>query len=126
MCQLFPDLSLKHQFRNGGHVWPVVFEEYPTMKERFGLRAAEKIAKFRMMHLDAFKQTLEEAEKCSSGLKETCQFRDVEAIEASMHPGTWKERKQKFKECRGDLPELCADWKLYEGPEASKACNLSP
>lgn len=86
------------------------------MKARFGREATEKIVRFRTMHTEAYRQVITEAQ--IPGLLESCQFRDVEAIEASVHPQTWESRKKQFNAWRADMPTEAAEWSLYEGQEA--------
>lgn len=88
------------------------------MKKKFGSEAAKKMAQFRATHLDAYKYAIEESK--IPNLASFCQMRDVEMVEASMHPKTWEGRKKKFNAWRDDFPDEAEDWTVYGGIEASE------
>ena len=80
------------------------------------------MVKLRTMHLNAYKQAVQKSGL--PDLEELCQLREVEAIEASMHPDIWKSRKYKFNEWKAAFPTESGAWTLYEGREAAEVCVL--
>jgi len=89
------------------------------MKKKYGQAAAKKMVHFRAMHLNAYREAVEHS-NAPKELKEACQLRDVEAIEASVDPDVWEGRKRKFREWQADMPDEAAAWTLYDGPDAAK------
>jgi hypothetical protein len=90
------------------------------MKRELGQAAAEKLMRFHLAHLDAYKTVAQDA-----GIVEYCQIRDVESVEVSVTAEGWESRKRLFQTWKNDMPLEAKDWNCIEGPEAIKVSVLA-
>jgi hypothetical protein len=96
-------------FRNGGHITPVLYAEYSELKERYGLKTAKMIIRFRLGHLQRIMTVASE-----EGLLEQSQCREVEAFDVFHDLGLFKEAKNKLHVYKEDLPAEAGSYKVYE------------
>lgn len=110
-CQL---KLIRH--RNGGHVNPIIYEEYEDLKHEYGIEGAKKILRFRLKHFAELAKVIEE-----EGLLEETQWRAVEHCEVYFDPDQLQAAQTSFKAFATDMPEEAAKFKLYDAEEAIKA-----
>ncbi|KAI0271727.1 FAD dependent oxidoreductase [Gloeopeniophorella convolvens] len=106
--------------RNGGHVNPPLFHDYKDLKAEFGLDAAKRIIRFRLAHLPALREAVEEADAL-----EHSQLRDIEKLDVYFDQKVFDEQKQALEQWRADMPEEAAGSYVVEGKEASQKFGLS-
>ncbi|KAJ3501174.1 hypothetical protein NMY22_g19016 [Coprinellus aureogranulatus] len=98
--------------RNGGHITPVLYQDYVALKKEHGKDMAQKIVRFRLSHLEELLQVAEE-----EGLLDDSQCRRVEAFDVFHDKDLFSEAKAWFREYKEDLPEESRHYKIYETPE---------
>ncbi|KAK7000892.1 FAD dependent oxidoreductase-domain-containing protein [Favolaschia claudopus] len=67
--------------RNGGHITPVLYHDYPVVRKRLGPEMAKRVIEFRLAHLSALIQVCEEED-----ILEDSQCREVETFDRK----TWR------------------------------------
>lgn len=109
--------------RNGGHLNPPLHHDYVQLKSDFGIESAKRIIRFRLAHLSALREAVEEI-----GALDHSQIRDVENLDVYFDHDTFKKEVQALEVWRKDMPEEAADCRVIEGSEAAKVtiCFFSP
>ena len=105
--------------RNGGHITPVLYQDYVVLKREHGKEMAQKIIRFRLSHLEQLLQVAEE-----EGLLSDSQCRRVEAFDVFHDKKLFGQAKFWLEEYRKDLPEESRNYKVYETPEELEVCDL--
>ena len=75
--------------RNGGHVSPIVYNEYSDLKRVHGMSVAEDILRFRLAHISSLIAVAKEEDLLSES-----QARMVEDFDAFMHPEMFGKAKR--------------------------------
>ncbi|KAI9437016.1 FAD dependent oxidoreductase [Lactarius indigo] len=106
--------------RNGGHINAPLFHDYPQLKSEFGLESAKRIIRFRLAHLPAVREAVDDI-----GALNYSQVRDVEKLDVYFDRGTFEESLKALEEWKADMPEEAAGCCVVEGKEAAKRFQLS-
>ncbi|TFK38630.1 FAD dependent oxidoreductase-domain-containing protein [Crucibulum laeve] len=106
--------------RNGGHITPVLYQDYLLLKEKHGKAMAQKIIRFRLAHLPELLHVAEE-----EGLLVDSQCREVDAFDVFQDQGFYKEAKRKLQEYCAELPSESESYKIHEDAKIIKAFQLS-
>jgi hypothetical protein len=104
-----------HYPRNGGHISPPLFHDYVRLKSEFGVESAKRIIRFRLAHLSALREAVEDID-----VLDHSQIRDVEKLDVYFDHDGFKEEVKAFEIWRDDMPEEAADSRVVEGSEAAK------
>ncbi|KAI0307404.1 FAD dependent oxidoreductase [Multifurca ochricompacta] len=106
--------------RNGGHINPPLFHDYAQLKSEFGIDSAKRIIRFRLAHLSALREAIEDI-----GALDYSQIRRVQKLDVHFDRDTFKEQKKAFEEWRVDMPEEAVGFYVVEGSEVAKEFQLS-
>ncbi|KAG6882502.1 hypothetical protein C0992_011480, partial [Termitomyces sp. T32_za158] len=101
--------------RNGGHITPVLYDQYPELRDTFGRETAAQIIRFRLAHVPALLEVARE-----EGLLEESQCRRVDAFDVFMNQEQFAESKRKLEVYRMELPEEGGEYRVREGETAIK------
>jgi hypothetical protein len=101
--------------RNGGHLNAPLYHDYVQLKSDFGVESAKRIIRFRLAHLPALREAVEEI-----GALDHSQIRDVEKLDVYFDHDTFEEEAQALEVWRQDMPEEAADSRVIAGSEAAK------
>ena len=104
-----------HHLRNGGHISPPLFHDYVRLKSEFGVESAKCIIRFRLAHLSALREAVEDIDALDHS-----QIRDVEKLDVYFNQNEFKEEAEALEIWRNDMPEEAADSRVVEGREAAK------
>jgi hypothetical protein len=86
--------------RNGGHVCPVVYNEYSELKQVHGVSGAQDILRFRLAHISGLIAVAKEENLLSES-----QLRLVEDFDAFMHPEMFGKAKRDLQAFLRDVPK---------------------
>lgn len=106
--------------RNGGHISGPLFHDYSQLKSEFGLESAKRVIRFRLAHLPALREAVEDI-----GTLDYSQVRDVEKLDVYFDLGEFEESLKALEEWKLDMPEEAAGFYVVEGKEATKKFQLS-
>ncbi|KAF6765909.1 FAD dependent oxidoreductase-domain-containing protein [Ephemerocybe angulata] len=98
--------------RNGGHITPVLYQDYVGLKEKHGKDMAVKIIRFRLSHLTQLLAVAKE-----ENLLDDSQCRQVDSFDVFHDKNLFRQAKSWLREYQEDLPEESANYKVYESPE---------
>jgi hypothetical protein len=121
--------------RNGGHITPVLYSEYPLLVARYGAAMAAKHIRFRLAHRHALGLVaLEEAEAEAEAVGgpdnkeelDLCQYRETEALDVYYTPEAWIDAKALLQVFKAGLPKEASAYKVYEKREALEVCHHPP
>jgi hypothetical protein len=104
--------------RNGGHINPLLYTDYPSIKSDQGVDVAKQIIRFRLSH---FPQIL--AAATEENLLDESQCREIEALDVFYDPKSYQIAKSKLATYRRELPEESVTYKCYEGADDMKVGN---
>ena len=107
--------------RNGGHISGPLFHDYPQLKSEFGLDSAKRIIRFRLAHLPALREAVEDI-----GALDYSQIRDVEKLDVYFNRAEFEECLKALEEWKADMPEEASGFCVVEGKEATEVLRLSP
>ncbi|KAG6874130.1 hypothetical protein C0995_005546 [Termitomyces sp. Mi166 len=105
--------------RNGGHITPVLYDQYPELKDAFGAETAAQIIRFRLGHLEALLEAARE-----EGLLEDSQCRRVDTFDVFLSKEQFGESKRKLEMYLKELPEVSKEYRIREGEEVIKELQL--
>ncbi|PFH48210.1 hypothetical protein AMATHDRAFT_150398 [Amanita thiersii Skay4041] len=105
--------------RNGGHITPVLYPHYASLKAEYGIELAKQIIRFRLAHLPLMLKVSAE-----ENLSQDSQCREVEAFDVFHNADLYSQAKKMLSEYQNDLKQESLDYKIYEGPECVKALQL--
>lgn len=108
-------------YRNGGHITPVLYLEYPQLKEALGQDLATKIMRFRLHHLESLLEVAEE-----EGLLEQSQCRRVDTHDVFFDPSHFNTAKQCLAVYCADLPVESRTFRVVETKEELQVHQLYP
>lgn len=106
--------------RNGGHCKDVPFKTYKQWKEIFGVKAAQRLVRFRSSHVPATKKLAEELKQEGFG---DALFRSVESVTAAFDDEIFRELRANMEEWLEDFPEQRGSCAAYEGKDADEVCR---
>ncbi|KAF8266643.1 FAD dependent oxidoreductase [Lactarius quietus] len=106
--------------RNGGHLNGPLFHDYAQLKSEFGLESAKRIIRFRLAHLPALREAVEDISALDYS-----QVRDVEKLDVYFDQGEFEENLKALEEWKADMPEEAAGFSVFEGKEATERFQLS-
>lgn len=86
--------------RNGGHIGPNTYNEYPDLKNRHGRDVALEILRFRWAHIKTLLEVAEEENLLASS-----QARLLIDYDVFFHRHHFEEAKSQLKEFRHEVPE---------------------
>jgi hypothetical protein len=95
--------------RNGGHVAPILYQDYEDLKRRHGKEVAAQIIRFRLSHLDEFL-----AVATKEGLLQDSQCRKVRLYDVFGNNTLYRHAKRLFKIYAQDLPSESSDFEIIE------------
>lgn len=101
--------------RNGGHINAPLFHDYVELKSEFGVESAKRIIRFRLAHLSALREAIEDI-----GVLDYTQIRDVEKLDVYFEQDTFEEHVKALEVWRKDMPEEAAGSRIVEGGDAAK------
>ena len=107
--------------RNGGHINGPLFHDYAQLKSEFGLESAKRIIRFRLAHLPALREAVEDI-----GALDYSQVRDVEKLDVYFDRVTFEENIKALEEWKADMPEEAAGFCVVEGKDATQVLHSSP
>ncbi len=109
--------------RNGGHITPVLYQEYCELKKEYGPQVAAQIIRFRLSHLAELLSIAAE-----EGLLEDSQCRETESYDVYQDTTLYHHAKQLLQVYTEDLPVEGSDFRIIEDKEtlAVRFLLLSP
>ncbi|KAH6917691.1 FAD dependent oxidoreductase-domain-containing protein [Coprinopsis sp. MPI-PUGE-AT-0042] len=106
--------------RNGGHLNPILYQEYLELKAQYGKPMAQKIICFRLAHVDELLEVSKEG-----GLDDDSQAREVEAFDVYSDHHLFETAKEMLAEYQEDFPDASASYRIYEDPKELRNLQLS-
>ncbi|EED14248.1 FAD dependent oxidoreductase, putative [Talaromyces stipitatus ATCC 10500] len=94
--------------RNGGHILETA-EEYVYYEETYGVKAAKKILRFRLSHLQIMLDVAKQL-----GIESECQARKVRFLSVYLDQETWAVAKAHLKCLKEAMPEETKEWAGYD------------
>ena len=113
-------IQLMHNFRNGGHINPPLWQDWIETKEQHGEKDAKMLINFRLahvkeMHAVAYQEDI---------IKES-QVRETEHVEVHMSQETFDEACEGLKAWKADMPEVASEYTTCTGAEAQEVSCVS-
>ncbi|KAK6992175.1 J domain-containing protein [Favolaschia claudopus] len=93
--------------RNGGHITPVLYHDYPVVRKRLGPEMAKRVIEFRLAHLSALIHVCEEED-----ILEDSQCREVETFDVFFDQETFDAALENLDLYLHDLPEQRKMWRI--------------
>ncbi|TFK71733.1 DAO-domain-containing protein [Pluteus cervinus] len=106
--------------RNGGHITPPLYHDYPKLVERYGSEMAAKVIRFRLSHLHELLGVAKE-----EGLLADSQAREVESFDVFGDQTVYDDLKKNLEIYQKGMPDESRDERVYEGAELLKSFQLS-
>ncbi|KAJ6602319.1 FAD dependent oxidoreductase [Mycena sp. CBHHK59/15] len=106
--------------RNGGHISPNLYQDYPQLEATYGASAAQQIIKFRLAHLPAFLAVAEE-----ENLLRDSQARKIQQLDVFLNDQLYQRAKKDLATYLSALPEQKESYKIYENRTAIQNLQLS-
>jgi hypothetical protein len=111
-------VSYLYPIRNGGHIGPLVYNEYGELKSAHGPSTAEEILRFRLAHISSLISTAQ-----AEGLLSASQAREVESFDVYGHPEKFAQAKKELHEFLEEAPaDLTNGFGVVEGQQAMEVC----
>ncbi|KAH7921281.1 FAD dependent oxidoreductase [Leucogyrophana mollusca] len=107
--------------RNGGHISPPLYQDYPALLKAHGPHAAQRLIRFRLAHLHA----LRAAAAAVPGLLAASQWREVETVDAFYDRGVFEKAVGKLQQWSADMPTEAAGHRVWHGLEAAERFGLA-
>lgn len=101
--------SADGQFRNGGHITPVLYQEYSELKKKHGAEVAGEIVRFRLSHLDELLAVASEEK-----LLEESQCRETRAYDVYQNQSLYRNAKKLLEVFKQDLPVEGSEMEIVE------------
>lgn len=99
--------------RNGGHITPVLYQEYCELKKQYGQQVAIQIIRFRLSHLTELLSIATE-----EGLLEDSQCRETDSYDVYQDINLYRYAKQLLQTYMEDLPVESSDFRIIEDKES--------
>ncbi|KAF5361712.1 hypothetical protein D9758_007295 [Tetrapyrgos nigripes] len=106
--------------RNGGHVSPFLYAEYPELKKKLGSEEAKAIIRFRLTHIEELLRVAEEED-----LLVDSQTRRVQAYDVYHDRTLFEDMKGRLAVYLEDMPEEKEKWAVIEDRASIQALQLS-
>ncbi|KAL4066847.1 FAD dependent oxidoreductase [Scleroderma yunnanense] len=106
--------------RNGGHISPILYDDWETLQTTYGNVVAEKVIKFRLAHLHQLRQVAEE-----EGILEASQWREVDLVDVFYEQEMFEREKAKLRKYERDLPFEASHHQVYEEAQAKETFHLA-
>ncbi|KAG1740795.1 FAD dependent oxidoreductase [Suillus paluster] len=107
--------------RNGGHISPPLYHDYPSLKRDHGQAVAQKMIKFRLAHLQELRSAAEQ-----EGILAESQWREVESVDVFYDSDLFEKAKAKVQKYKADLPFEAEHHQVHEAHEAIEKFRLAP
>ncbi|KAG6843699.1 hypothetical protein H0H87_001518 [Tephrocybe sp. NHM501043] len=105
--------------RNGGHITPILYAQYPSLLRSYGSALAKQIIRFRLSHLPTLLSVAS-----AEGLLASSQARQVDAWDVFLNEQLWRDATQMLavyeREIDQDEP-----WKILHGLDATTHLGLT-
>jgi hypothetical protein len=102
-------------FRNGGHINPDCYHDYPALVKLHGRQMAQQIIRFRLSNLPEMQAVAEDDD-----LIDHSDLREVEACDVYMDQAEWEDAKKNVAVFTNDMPAEGAEFQVFEKNEAIK------
>jgi hypothetical protein len=99
--------------RNGGHINPIIYQDFPSLLKTHGVQTAKNLIQFRLAH---FAELLAVAEE--EGILNESQCREVEACDVYLDRPAWRDAKEKLACLEREMPLEAKAFRVYEKSEA--------
>ncbi|KAF7784803.1 hypothetical protein Agabi119p4_968 [Agaricus bisporus var. burnettii] len=107
--------------RNGGHITPVLYQDYSELKKKHGAEVAGEIVRFRLSHLDELLAVASE-----ENLLEESQCRETRAYDVYQNPSLYRNAKKLLEVFKRDLPVEGSDMEIVEDRAVLQELQLAP
>jgi hypothetical protein len=101
--------------RNGGHITPVLYQDYAGLKKAYGQDIAGQIIRFRLAHLTELLGVAAE-----ENLLEESQCRETQTYDVFQDRNLYRYAKELLEVYKRDLPSEGAEYEVIEDEEALK------
>ncbi|KAK0372399.1 hypothetical protein CLIM01_10236 [Colletotrichum limetticola] len=108
--------------RNGGHIRPSSYAEYAGAKTAVSQSEAAKITRLRSAHVDAL---ISAANSLPEEGRLAAEARVVDSIDAFFDQERWKTAVEQVKTLKDEVPDVGAEWSIFEGEEARNISLLT-
>lgn len=109
-------------YRNGGHIGPIIYDEYTDLRDTYGAPIAEEILRFRLAHIPTLISTARD-----EGLLYASQAREVEGFDVYAHPGKFERAKKELNEFLVEAPsDLTKGFELIDDSQGMEVSLLLP
>ncbi|KAG6826928.1 hypothetical protein H0H92_013885 [Tricholoma furcatifolium] len=98
--------------RNGGHINPILYDQFPRLCTLYGAPAAAQIMRFRLAHLPSI---LAAAHAEGPSVLRDSQCREVDAYDVYHNPSLFSDQKRKLRLYKEALPVEGARYAVKEG-----------
>lgn len=109
--------------RNGGHIRPSSYAEYAGAKTAVSQPEAAKITRLRSAHVDAL---ISAANSLPEEGRLAAEARVVDSIDAFFDEERWKTAVEQVKTLKDEVPDVGAEWSIFESEEARNVSHHSP
>jgi hypothetical protein len=116
----FPLRILLTCLRNGGHVSPVLYHDYPTLKKEHGAEMAKSIIRFRLAHIAELIHVSKE-----ENILADSQCREVETYDVFFDKETYDLAIEKLGVYLNEMPEQEKMWRVVSAEECVKVRDSS-
>jgi hypothetical protein len=100
--------------RNGGHITPLLYHDYPELKEKHGIEMANSIVRFRLAHLGELIRVGEE-----ENILADSQCREVETFDVFYDQQTLDGAIQNLAAYLDDMPDQAGMWRVIGAEECT-------
>lgn len=107
--------------RNGGHITPVLYQDYAALKKAYGVDVAAEIIRFRLAHLTELLAVATE-----ENLLDDSMCRETKSYDVYQDTNLYEHAKELLEVYQRDLPSEGADLEVVENREALKELQLAP
>ncbi|EKM83367.1 hypothetical protein AGABI1DRAFT_110034 [Agaricus bisporus var. burnettii JB137-S8] len=107
--------------RNGGHITPVLYQDYSELKKKHGAEVAGEIVRFRLSHLNEL-LTVASEEK----LLEESQCRETRAYDVYQNQSLYRNAKKLLEVFKRDLPVEGSEMEIVEDRAVLQELQLAP
>ncbi|KAF5356189.1 hypothetical protein D9756_004305 [Leucocoprinus leucothites] len=101
--------------RNGGHITPVLYQDYAALKKAYGVDVAAEIIRFRLAHLTELLAVATE-----ENLLDDSMCRETKSYDVYQDTNLYEHAKELLEVYQRDLPSEGADLEVVENREALK------
>jgi hypothetical protein len=122
MWLFFEEGQLMHEslVRNGGHITPALYTEYPDLLDKYGRKTARQMIRFRLSHLHELLAVAKEEDV----LKES-QCRQVQMCDVYFDRERWAKALESLEFYRKEMGPDDGIFEVWEGKEAIDASCYS-